>query len=162
MVKQVYPQELLRHGLCSALSAAQAGELPLFVWTLGLPQEELLTVVRFCLPRLGAVQPMPDAQYHLLLKQVPTEVNNLVKQLLEGCANSASKQEAHWLAHILACLCWTHASWWQALALNDAHEMEQLLQYYLPDFYARHKSQREDWKKCLIETKKAPFGSYLT
>ena len=31
------PENLLRHGLTRVLSDAQSGELPLFVWTQGLP-----------------------------------------------------------------------------------------------------------------------------
>ena len=68
------PENLLRHGLTRVLSDAQSGELPLFVWTQGLPQDELLAVVRFCLPRLGAVQPMPAAEYRHLQQQVPPDV----------------------------------------------------------------------------------------
>ena len=135
-------ENLLRHGLTRVLSDAQSGELPLFVWTQGLPQDELLAVARFCLPRLGAVQPMPAAEYRHLLQQVPHDVAALVALLQPQHPTHAPQVAAGWLAQLLACLsCCDSRDWWQALGLRLPADEMRLLQHYLPDFAPQQVAQ---------------------
>ena len=136
------PENLLRHGLTRVLSDAQSGELPLFVWTQGLPQDELLAVVRFCLPRLGAVQPMPAAEYRHLQQQVPPDVAVLASLLQPQQPTHAPQVAAGWLAQMLACLsCCDSRDWWQGLGLRQPADEMRLLQHYLPDFAPQQVAQ---------------------
>ena len=60
--------DLLRRAVSGVLRNAQNGDLPLFAWTLGMPQSELLALLARMFPEVDPVEAMPDAQYQQLLR----------------------------------------------------------------------------------------------
>ena len=53
------------------MRAAQQGDLPLYAWTLALPQHRLLVLLRALYPELPVLQGLPVAAYRRLVARVP-------------------------------------------------------------------------------------------
>ena len=64
---------LMVAAIAGVLRNAQDGELPLFSWTLGLPQAQLAALVKHCFPELGRLELMPEPQYAVIVDAAPGE-----------------------------------------------------------------------------------------
>ena len=74
--------DLLRRAVSGVLRNAQNGDLPLFAWTLGMPQPELLALLARLFPEVDPVESMPDVQYQKLLRMCPPDFAAMLTLLL--------------------------------------------------------------------------------
>ena len=139
---------LLSRAILGVLRNAQDGELPLYAWTLGLPQQTLLQVLAACAPELGCMEALADAQYQLLLSQRPPLHGALLDMLLANRSAAEDPQHGRWLAHAVAVASLGSRHLWQDMGLAGRHELNQLLQYYLYPLYARNQADIK-WKRFL-------------
>jgi hypothetical protein len=94
--------DLMVRAVAGVLRNAQDGELPLFAWTLGLPQPELSAMVARCFPELGTLEWLPQQQYAAIVAAAPGEFRDLAAMLLANRSATADLQHADWLAHAVA------------------------------------------------------------
>ncbi|NWK79644.1 nitrogen fixation protein NifQ [Aquitalea sp. LB_tupeE] len=139
---------LLTRAVLGVLRNAQDGELPLFAWTLGLPQADLLEVLYACAPELGHMEALPDVQYQQLLSQRPPLHQALLDMLLTNRSAAENAQHGRWLAHALAVASLGSRYLWQDLGLSSHRELKQLLQFYLYPLFARNQADIK-WKRFL-------------
>ncbi|WP_374556718.1 nitrogen fixation protein NifQ [Aquitalea pelogenes] len=139
---------LLSRAVLGVLRNAQDGELPLFAWTLGLSQADLLEVLSACAPALGSMEALPDAQYQQLLAQRPPLHNDLLLMLLANRSAAENPQHGRWLAHAVAVASLGNRHLWQDMGLSSRHELNQLLQCYLYPLYVRNRGDAK-WKHFL-------------
>ena len=81
---QVIHDTLLTRAISGVLAGAQDGELPLFAWTLGMPQTELLDMVQRCFPELDELEPGDTSDYERILKTVPDDFHAMVDMLVQS------------------------------------------------------------------------------
>lgn len=142
-------QRLLGRAIGGVIRSAQDGELPLFAWTLGLPQSTLSEVVSYCFPELGALKLMPARQYQAILQSVPVEHGELVSMLLAGRSTGPSMQHAGWLAHAIAAAAMGSRHLWQDMGLGERAALSALLQHYFEPLYRRNTGNLK-WKRFLF------------
>lgn len=146
--QQQHAFQLLSRAMLGVLRNAQDGELPLYAWTLGLSQSDLLAALAACAPELGCMEALADAQYQLLLSQRPPLHSALLDMLLANRSAAENPQHGRWLSHALAVASLGSRHLWQDMGLAGRHELNQLLQYYLYPLYVRNQGDAK-WKHFL-------------
>lgn len=140
---------LVAHVVAAILRHAEAGELPLFAWTLGLPQSRLRTIVSRCIPEFSKLAPFSEPHYEVLRQRVPPAFPQLVELLRSQLLATADTEHAEWLCHAVAAGCFGTRPLWIDLDLADPEQLKALLKcYYRPDFVYR--SDEEGWKSNLL------------
>jgi nitrogen fixation protein NifQ len=141
---------LMRRAIAGVMRNAQSGELPLFVWTLGLPQKELLSAIHALFPELGTLEPMPEDEY-AVLSQVPPPLFGDLLELLICHLNTAHKTpHGLWLSRAIAAAAMGERHLWQDLGLSSRHEIAHLLATCFPDLHARNHNHLK-WKRFLFD-----------
>lgn len=140
---------LMVRAIAGVLRNAQDGELPLFAWTLGLPQPALLAVVEHCFPELGALESMSQQQYAAIVATVPDEFRALAALLLAHRSSDIDPQRADWLAHAIAAASLGSRHLWQDLGLTGRDAVCSLLERYFQPLYRRN-TRNLKWKRFLF------------
>lgn len=153
----LHARQLLRAALAQLLRGAQEGDVPLFAWTLGLSQSDLCELVRSCFPESGPLQPLPAADYAVLQRLVPPELEQWVAHMLPHRNPQADVREAQWLAHAVATAGICGGSLWQNLGLQGHDALGFLLQHYYPSLYARNVRQAP-WTHFLAQELQVPLA----
>lgn len=140
---------LVAHVVAAILRHAEAGELPLFVWTLGLPQNRLRAIVSRCIPEFSKLAPFSEPHYEVLRQRVPPAFPQLFRLMQSHVLASADAEHGEWLSHAVAAACFGTRPLWIDLDLADPEQLKALLKcYYRPDFVCR--SDEEGWKSNLL------------
>jgi nitrogen fixation protein NifQ len=139
---------LLSRTVLGVLRNAQDGELPLYAWTLGLPQQEMLEMLAACAPELGYLEALAETQYQQLQAQRPALVAELAAMLLANRSAAENPRHGRWLAHAVAVASLGSRHLWQDMGLASRHELNLLLQHYLYPLYARKQPDLK-WKRFL-------------
>lgn len=138
--------------MCRAIGGvlrnAQNGELPLYAWTLGLPQDELLAMLHHCFPETFPVEAMSSAQYDRLRRQQPDDLQALATLLLHRSPD-IPPQEARWLAHALASACFGEHHLWEDMGLGGGQDVSLLMQHGFASLHARN-TRGLHWKRFLL------------
>lgn len=134
--------------IAGVMRNAQSGELPLFAWTLGLPQVELLRLVARLFPELGALAPLAPHEYAILLNGRPADCADLAALLLAHRAPGSNHDHARWLAHAIAAAAQGERHLWQDLGLAGRAELGTLLAQHFPTLHARNAKDMK-WKRFL-------------
>lgn len=142
------PAALARKVIAGVMSNAQTGELPLFAWTLGLPQSELLEAVARYFPELGALEPMPEQKYAVILRNMPPRFGELFALLMSHGTPHEKSRHLGWLARALAAATMGERHFWQDAGLHNRAEISQLLAHYFPGLHARNTLNLR-WKRFL-------------
>lgn len=140
---------LMVAAIAGVLRNAQDGELPLFSWTLGLPQAQLAALVEHCFPELGQLELMPEAQYAMIVKDAPAEFRDLVALLLAHRSLDADLQHADWLAHAIAAASLGSRHLWQDIGLAGRDAVGRLLEQHFQPLYRRNTKDIK-WKRFLF------------
>ncbi|WP_025917434.1 nitrogen fixation protein NifQ [Herminiimonas sp. CN] len=140
---------LMVRAIAGVLRNAQDGELPLFAWTLGLPQPVLAALVAHCFPELGALESMPQQQYAAIAATAPVEFRDLAVMLLANRSVTADLQHAAWLAHAIAAASLGSRHLWQDLGLTGRDALSRLLAQYFAPLYRRN-THNLKWKRFLF------------
>ena len=135
--------DLLRRAVSGVLRNAQNGDLPLFAWTLGMPQPELLALLARLFPEVDPVESMPDAQYQKLLRMCPPDFAAMLTLLLANRNPVQPERLTRWLAHAIAAACYGERELWEDLDLGGRDDLGQLLQQYFPACPPAQRSQLE-------------------
>lgn len=149
--------KLLHRAIAGVMWGGQEGRLPLFAWTLGLPQAELLEMIAQCFPLLQPLEPMTPAQYATVQANVPAEFHGMVTLLLAHAPRSAVEPPVRWLAHALAVACSGNQHLWEDLELDGRESVSRLLQHYFEPLYRRNTDNLR-WKRFLYAELGAALG----
>ncbi|MFZ6745424.1 nitrogen fixation protein NifQ [Undibacterium sp. JH2W] len=144
----------LRMTVAGVLRHAQEGELPLFAWTLGLPQQDLLNMLASCFPELGlaesqALTTLPVGQYLTLMQTAPAEFMPLKQLLLDHLSPSVDAQHGHWLACAIAAASFGSRHLWQDLGLPGREAVSALMRDYFTALFLAN-TQNLKWKRFLF------------
>lgn len=140
---------LLRRAVAGVIRNAQDGELPLFAWTLGLPQAALCEVLAYCFPELGALEAMPEQQYDIILRSAPPAHAALTALLLDHRTLTENPLHGHWLAHCIAAAAMGSRHLWEELGVGERNAVSMLMQRYFEPLYRRN-TQQLKWKRFLF------------
>lgn len=145
---------LVSHVVAAIRKHAEAGELPLFTWTLGLPQPCLLAAISGCFSESGKLAPLSEAQYQVLLRRVPPAFSPLVEWIRSQLSPTADTRQGEWLSHAVAAACFGERPLWVDLGLADADQLKAVLaRYFRPKFASR--SGELGWKHELLQRAKS-------
>lgn len=148
---------LLPRAIAGVMRNAQQGELPLFAWTLGLSQPQLLRMFECCFPEVGMLEPMPRRAYAVLADTVPQTFGQLVDLLLAHREPSADPAYCDWLARAVAAACFGDRHLWEDLGLDGRNAVSCLLEQYFRPLYLRN-TQDLRWKRFLFAELGAAHG----
>lgn len=143
------PATLAREVIAGVMRNAQTGELPLFAWTFGLPQSELLDAVAQYFPELGSLEPMSEQKYAVILRTVPPRFYEMADLLTRHGAKHSMTRHVGWLAHAVAAAAMGERHLWQDLGLSNRGEVSRLLEHYFPVLHARN-TRNLKWKRFLF------------
>ncbi|SME99223.1 nitrogen fixation protein NifQ [Pseudogulbenkiania subflava] len=140
---------LLDRAIAGVLRHAQDGDLPLFAWTLGLPQPALLAMLAQRFPELDRLEPMPEPDYASVRAATPAGFAELVALLGAHRAPDVPEAEAEWLAHAVAAACFGERPLSEDLGLSGREAVSRLLERYFPSLSRRNPARRS-WKPFLF------------
>jgi nitrogen fixation protein NifQ len=135
--------------IAGVLRHAQDGDLPLFAWTLGLPQREWLVMLDTCFPGLGDLEAMQPHAYAAIEKTLPKFFLDLASMLFEQRSKTVDAQHADWLARAIAAGCHGNRHLWQDLGLRGQNDVSALLSSYFPSLHAKNIGSVK-WKRFLF------------
>ena len=141
-------QSVFLRAIKGTLQNAQDGELPLFAWTLGLQQVELVQMLQICFPEIDVLERLSDRQYQQLLKTTPDDFLLLKDLLLDRRSPDQDMREVDWLARAIAAASQGSRHLWQDLGLHNRDEVSLLLQQYFEPLYLRN-TKNVKWKRFL-------------
>ena len=118
------------------MRAAQQDDLPLYAWTLALPQHRLLVLLRALYPELPVLQGLPVAAYRRLVARVPPCRQALVDHLLAHADPDGDHLRQEALARALAMAGMGEAELWQDAGMPSPQALQQLLKTHFPDLPA--------------------------
>lgn len=135
--------------IAGVLRRAQDGELPLFAWTLGLPQSELLAMIQQCFPELGYLESMPNQDYDALRQSVPSDFIVLSELLFRHRTLGHSAQLCDWLSRAVAAAGYGCHHLWEDLGLHGREAVSELMRRYFTSLYQRNVHDLK-WKRFLF------------
>ena len=141
----------------SVMGHAQTGDLPLFAWTLGLPQDRLLQMIATLFPELGQIEPVSAAKYATLLRREPPLFAELVAWLSAQGSSGHAANHVEWMARAVAAAAQGERHLWQDMGLRQRSELSSVLQDYFPALHARNTAALK-WKKFLYLSMGADRG----
>lgn len=141
---------LLRRCVSGVMRHAEAGELPLYTWTLGLAQEDLCQLLAYCFPELAELERIPEPQYEAIRLTAAPQLHQLVQLLLSLRSLDADASATFWAAHVVSAAASGSRHLWQDLGLGGREDVTALLQYYFAPFCARNTAHLK-WKRFLFQ-----------
>lgn len=139
----------LSHVVTNVLRSSQEGELPLSVWTLGLPQAALSVLTRECIPEIWPLVIMPERQYHALQRMVPPELHGLVAILAKHGSPDIRERDVFWLASAMAAASFGSKHFHEDLGLDSQDALSEMILCYFGPLYHKNTAHL-DWKKFLF------------
>ncbi|MBP5998691.1 MAG: nitrogen fixation protein NifQ [Azonexus sp.] len=142
-------RDMFRDAIAHVRAAAEDGDLPLFVWTLGLPQPGLIALLHDCsLPADGVVSLAPS-EYLQLEKMVPGTFDELRRLLFQYRTRLIDVAHADYLSRALAGACFGNRPLWRDLGLRDEAALSSLLATFFLPLVQKHRHCRR-WKRQLF------------
>ena len=132
----------------SVLNGAQNGDLPLFAWTLGLPQAQQRALLHGHFPHLEWPDELP-AHGYARLGAVPARFVALYELLQHHLAPRFDAQCGDYLSRALAAGCFGHQWLWRDLGLPGRASLDALLAEHFPQL-AAHNDLSLPWKGFLL------------
>lgn len=142
-------RQYLNTPLASVMHKAQAGQLPLFAWTLGLPAEEFRQMAHHWFPDWNDFSDLPDNWFETQLAHTPKTFFQLVGLLVSYRATDHTPQEAQWVARAIAAACFGCQNLWQDLGMTGRADLAKLMHAYFPRLAARNPAGTP-WKPFLF------------
>lgn len=141
--------DILRITLRHVIHLSETGDLPLFTWTLGLPQAALAaTLEARSLPSWHA-ESIPPNEYSVIEKMVPRTFHTLRSRLLQFRTRSLDTNDADHLSRAIAAACFGSRQLWQDLGLHGERELASLLATYFKPLHQKNKRNTK-WKRFLF------------
>lgn len=92
---------LMTRAIAGAITSAQEGNLPLFAWTLGLPQAALKDMIEQCFPELGDLEPVSPTQYAMFVEATPHDFHALLDLIGQHRSPDVPASHTDWLARAI-------------------------------------------------------------
>jgi nitrogen fixation protein NifQ len=151
-------EALALRALGAVFRHAQEGELPLFAWTLGLPQAELLDLLDRYFPQCGTLQPMREHEYQVIERTVPPEFTALSALLLLHCTAGEERRLCGWLARAIAAAAFGSRHLWEDLGMPGRDAVSALMRRYFAPLYRKNVLDLR-WKRFLFAEAGARTGN---
>lgn len=145
-------EHLMRRAMAGVLRGAQDGGLPLFSWTLGLPQHALMVMITEAFPELGEkedLEPLTAAQYARILMAIPAEFEAMVALLRTHASPEIQEKHVDWLTRTIAAASFGERHLWEDLGLGGRNELDYLLKTCFTALYQQN-TKRMKWKRFLF------------
>lgn len=139
---------LLWQVIGSVLVGAQNGDLPLFTWTLGLPQAQQRALLHEHFAHLDWPPQLPDSSYARLFS-VPARFVGLYQRLKQNHCSNLSERHSDWLCRATAAGCFGHQWLWRDLGLADRSALDALMAEYFAPLCGEN-PQHLPWKALLL------------
>lgn len=139
---------LLWQVIGSVLVGAQNGDLPLFAWTLGLPQAQQRALLHRHFPHLEWPDELPSQSYARLCA-VPARFVALYQLLSQRQRSALPEQQRDWLCRATAAGCFGHQWLWRDLGLADRGALDALMAEYFAPLCGEN-PQHLPWKALLL------------
>lgn len=123
---------LLKRAIIGVLRNAQEGNLPLFTWTLGMPQSALMFMLKQNFPELDHLESMPLSQYNLIKNTTPPDFFEINTFIYQHRSVNESKVHADWLARTIAAASYGSRPLWEEMELVDNEMLGLLIEQYFP------------------------------
>lgn len=137
---------LLRSLVAHVRLLAEEGDLPLFVWTLGLPKEALCRMLEeFHLPS-SALSTMTSAGFARIECLVPKVYHDLRLMLFQNRTRLVDAILADYLSRALAGACFGNRQLWEDLGLANDEELTSFIATFFVPLQLRHK-RCHHWKR---------------
>jgi len=147
--------DLLKTIIGNVLHRSEGGELPLFAWTLGMPQQALLRMLEDCSMPSAVAESIPAHEYAVLEKMVPKTFTSLRAMLFQDRTRFIDETYADCLARAIAAACFGSRQLWQDLGLNDDETLSTVLASYFHPLYQKN-AQHIKWKRFLFSELYSP------
>lgn len=143
------PADMLPNAISSVRSLSEQGDLPLFVWTLGLPQGALVSMLKECSLPSWRTESLMAHEYERIEKMVPQTFNTLRLRLLQYRTRLIDPVHADYLARAVAAACFGNRSLWEDIGLQGDEQLSSLLATF---FYPLHQKNKrfKNWKRFVL------------
>jgi len=146
---------LLRGLVAHVRLLAEEGELPLFAWTLGLPQGALCRMLEECHLPSGALSAMDSTNFGRIERLVPNSYHDLRLMLFQHRTRLVDAIHADYLSRALAGACFGSRQLWEDLGLSSDDELASFMATFFVPLNLRHKHCRH-WKRQLFKDLHTP------
>lgn len=144
------PMALLRGVVAHVQGLIEEGEIPLFVWTLGLPQAALGQMLEDCKLRSPLLDCMDSKGYTWLELLVPQSFHDLRLMLFQNRTRLIDSVHADYFSRVLAGACFGSQQLWQDMGLGNEDELASFMATFFSPLALRHKQCRH-WKRQLLK-----------
>jgi len=140
------PQDLTGSFVATVRARAEAGELPLFAWSLGLPQPALGRLLgEFGLSSADLAQ-LTAAEFHRLEQLTPAAFHELRRMLFEHRTKLLDPAQADSLARALAGACFGSLPLWEDAGFADETELASFIGTFFAPLAQKYRNCRH-WKR---------------
>lgn len=141
--------DILRKVVSSVRFLAEEGDLPLFTWTLGLPQGALIRMLEECALPSWDTESLPAHEYDFVEKMLPETFNMLRLHLFHYRTGLLDVAHADYLARAVAASCFGSRPLWQDLGLGKEEDVSILLATFFNPLYRKNKHCK-NWRRYLF------------
>lgn len=135
-------QDLTSNFVATVRARAEAGELPLFVWSLGLPQPALGRLLdEFGLPAAAVAQLAPGA-FDWLEQLTPAAFHELRRMLFEQRTKLLDPAHADSLARALAGACFGNLPLWEDAGFASEAELASFIGTFFAPLAQQYRNSR--------------------
>lgn len=143
------PEDLLRLAVRRVFQHVEDGELPLFAWTLGLPQRALQAMLVNCDLPAGHIEALAGRDYAVIEKMVPATFGALRALLFRNRTRLIDETHADCLARAVAAACFGSRPLAEDLGLKGDEALASLFATCFHPLYRRNAGGGK-WKSFLF------------
>lgn len=143
------PMVHLRDVVAHVRHLSEEGELPLFVWTLGLPQRVLYHLLDTCNLPTDPLGTMESAEFEQIKQLVPDAYHDLRRMLFQHRTRLIDTTHADYLSRTVAAACFGSQQLWEDLGVASEGEFASFMATFFTPLSVRHKHCRH-WKQQLF------------
>lgn len=144
------PADLLRDVVAHVRDSSEEGELPLFVWSLGLPQMALArTLEAFQLPS-ATITNLNATSYEHIEQLTPNLFHDIRSALFRQRTKLMDEIHADFLSRALAGACFGNRQLWQDLGFLNEEAQDSFMHTFFFPLTQKHKNCR-NWKRQLLK-----------
>ncbi len=144
------PMASLRGVVAQVRACSEEGELPLFVWTLGLPQVALVQMLDEVELPSESVAQLDSNGFRHLEGLTPRSFHEIRLMLFQRRTRLVDRFHADLLARAIAGACFGNRSLWQEIGLPDEEALSSFIQTFFAPLAQKHKHCR-NWKRQLLK-----------
>lgn len=144
------PMVPLRDVVAHVRHLSEEGELPLFVWTLGLPQRVLYHLLEKCNLPTGTLGTMDSTEFKQIEQLIPNAYHDLRRMLFQHRTRLIDTTHADYLSRTVAAACFGSRQLWEDLGVGSEDDLACFMATFFTPLSLRHKHCRH-WKQQLFK-----------